>query len=265
MRKESDNLDRGEREPAGEQTDRYRVVVVATQDVPIFELAIPCEVFGIDRRDLTPNWYAFELVAAASEITTGQGLVVPAGRGLAALTDADTIIVPACASVHAAAPPALLAALVAAHERGARIASVCSGAFVLAEAGLLDGRRATTHWMHAGELAARYPQIDVDPSVLYVHDGPWTSAGSAAALDMCLELVRLDHVSAVANEVARRIVVPPHRSGGQAQYMRAVPTPTGSDLAETLDWARHNLDTVTITTIAARAGTSARTLHRTMT
>lgn len=266
MRKKSANSDDNHLEPAIEPTDRHRVVVVATQDVPLFELAIPCEVFGIDRRDLTPHWYAFELVAAASAITTGQGLTLPAGRGLAALEDADTIIVPACAGVHAAPPaPALLDALVVASERGSRIASVCSGAFVLAAAGLLDGRRATTHWMHAEELAARYPRTTVDPSVLYIHDGPWTSAGSAAALDMCVELVRLDHGSAVANEVARRIVIPPHRNGGQAQYLRPRPTPTGSDLAQTLDWARHHLDTVTVAAIASHAGTSARTLHRTIT
>jgi AraC family transcriptional activator FtrA len=244
---------------------RPRVVVVAIQDTPIFELAIPCEVFGVDRRDLTERWYDFELVAAEPGITTSQGLSVPPGRGLDAVAGADTVIVPACASIHTTAPAALLAAIREANDHGARIVSICSGAFVIAQAGLLDGRRATTHWMHADELAAKHPQTEVDPTVLYVHDGVWTSAGSAAALDMCLELVRVDHGTAVANEVARRIVTPPHRSGGQAQYLRPRPTPTGSDLADTLDWARCNLDTVTVTMIAARAGTSTRTLHRAMT
>ncbi len=247
------------------KSDRHRIVVVATQGVPVFELAIPCEVFGIDRQDLTPHWYEFELVAVRSGLTISHGLSVPPGRGLAALGEADTVIVPACASVHGAAPAALLSALRAAHARGARIASLCSGAFVLAQAGLLDGHRATTHWMHAAELATRYPLVQVDPTVLYVHDDVWTSAGSAAALDMCLELVRNDYGTAIANEVARRIVIPPHRNGGQAQYIRPRPTPTRAPLSDTLDWARRNVDTVTVPAIAARAGTSTRTLHRTMT
>ncbi|KNX36558.1 hypothetical protein VV01_04360 [Luteipulveratus halotolerans] len=261
--------------PKGRRTRRgsaveHHVVVVATEGVHVFELAIPCEVFGIDRGDLTPQWYSFEVVSAADAQTTGgvslsHGLSVSAGRGLAALNDADTIVVPACASIHEAVPQHLIDALRSAHARGARIVSICSGAFVLAEAGLLDGRRATAHWMYTAELAARYPLITVDPSVLYVHDDVWTSAGSAAALDMCLEIVRADHGSSVANEVARRIVIPPHRNGGQAQYVRHRPLPVGHDLATTLDWARHNLDTVTVTAMATRAGTSTRTLHRTVT
>lgn len=238
--------------------------MVATPEVPVFELAIPCEVFGIDRDELTSAWYTFELVATCPEVATSHGLGVPPGRGLTALADADTIIVPACGSIHRDAPAALLTALRSAYARGARIASLCSGAFVLAQAGLLDGRRATTHWMHAAELAARYPRIQVDPSVLYLNEGVWTSAGSAAALDMCLELVRVDHGAAIANEVARRIVIPPHRSGGQAQYIRPRPVPIGPALGDTLGWARRNLDTVTVTAIAARAGTSSRTLHRMM-
>lgn len=148
------------------ESDRHRVVVIATQDVPVFELAIPCEVFGIDRQDLTPHWYEFELVAVRSGVSTSHGLSVPLGRGLTALGEADTVIVPACARIHTTAPAALLKALRAAHTRGARIASLCSGAFVLAQAGLLDGHQATTHWMHAGELATRYPLIQVDPTVL---------------------------------------------------------------------------------------------------
>ncbi len=153
----------------------------------------------------------------------------------------------------------------AARDQYAAHVSLCSGAFVLAQAGLLDGHRATTHWMHAAELATRYPLVQVDPTVLYVHDDVWTSAGSAAALDMCLELVRNDYGTAIANEVARRIVTPPHRNGGQAQYIRPRPTPTRAPLSDTLDWARRNVDTVTVPAIAARAGTSTRTLHRTMT
>lgn len=244
---------------------RQRVVVVATPDTHLFELAIPCEVFGVDRTDLTAAWYDFELVTAEPGTTTDHGLSVPAGRGLEALRDADLIVVPACDTMHSGAPQTLLGALREAHVRGARIASICSGAFVLAEAGLLDGRRATTHWMHAPEFAGRYPGVLLDPDVLYVHDDVWTSAGSAAALDMCLAIVRADHGAAVANEVARRIVIPPHRDGGQSQFIRPRPAPVGHDLADSLDWARRNLDKVTVTGLAAHAGTSTRTLHRTMT
>ena len=140
--------------------------------------------------------------------------------------------------------PALLAAVRAAHEAGARVASLCTGAFVLAAAGLLDGRRATTHWAHTEALAARYPQVEVDPDVLYVDNGSvLTSAGKAAAMDLCLHLVRLDHGSAIANTVARRLVVPPHRAGGQAQFVTApVPAQDVHPLAELFPWAIERLD-----------------------
>jgi transcriptional regulator GlxA family with amidase domain len=188
---------------------------------------------------------------------------VPAGAGLAELGRADTVVVPACASVHGHAPSSLLDALRAAHHRGARIAAICSGTFVLAEAGLLNGRRATTHWMHCGELAARYPRVRVDPSVLYVHDGVWTSAGSAAGLDMCLELVRQDHGSAVATEVARRIVSPPHRDGGQAQFISPVPARDARAVDQDMHlWAREHLADATVTLMARRAKVSTRTLGR---
>ena len=245
---------------------RHRVVLVASSAVPLFELAIPAEVFGVDRREIAPDWYDFTLVAADGPSTAvAHGFTVPEGHGLAALRDADTVIVPACASVHTGASPALLDALRQAHARGARIAAICSGAFVLAEAGLLDGRRATTHWMHARELAERYPAVAVDPAVLYVHDDVWTSAGSAAGLDMCLHLVRCDFGAAVANEVARRMVVPPHRDGGQAQYIRLV-RPARSrpdtDLQAVQSWARRRLADVSVAGMAVRAGLSTRTLNR---
>jgi AraC family transcriptional regulator, transcriptional activator FtrA len=234
---------------------------VASPGVPLFELAIPAEVFGTDRRDLTPHWYHFELVTCGPDTDIGHGLQVPAGRGPEALAEADTIVVPACADVHDQAPADLIEALRDAASRGARLASICSGAFVLAQAGLLDGRRATTHWMHAEELAARYPRVRVDPKVLYVHDQVWTSAGSAAGLDMCLEIVRHDHGAAVANEVARRLVTPPHRHGGQAQYVR-VPARSGAPDQDIEAWARQNLATTSVTDLARQAGVSARTLHR---
>src|SRR5262249_13549298 len=166
---------------------------------------------------------------------------------LGALRWADTVIVPAASrpletSVTA---PAVLAALQAAHARGARIASLCSGAFVLAEAGLLDGRRATTHWMFAGAFRGRFPQVELDPTVLYVGtDNVYTSAGTSAAIDLCLHLVRLDHSADIANVVARRMVVPPHRDGGQAQYVETpVPKVEAADpLAAVLSWAATHLD-----------------------
>jgi AraC family transcriptional regulator, transcriptional activator FtrA len=220
-------------------------------------------VFGTDRRDLTPDWYEFAIVGVEGPDTRIEhGMTVPSGAGLDGLADADTVVVPACAQIHGRAPAALLAALRAAHARGARIAAICSGSFVLAEAGLLDGRRATTHWMYTDELARRHPTVEVDPAVLYVHDDVWTSAGSAAGLDMCLELVRRDLGAAIANEVARRTVTPPHRDGGQAQYVRAVPDPTGTPRPDVLEWARRNLAEATVSAMAGHAGVSARTLNR---
>ena len=246
---------------------RRTVAVVVTEQVPVFELAVPCEVFGVDRSDLAPDWYRFALCAVdTGPIRTTAGLVVDRPRGLAALNRADTVIVPACARAVQAAPPApLLAALRRAHARGARIASICTGAFVLAAAGLLDGRRATTHWMNAADLASRYPRVTVDPTVLYVDDGDvLTSAGTAAGIDLCLHMVRQDFGTEVANAVARRMVVPPHRDGGQAQYVNLPVSPvTGNGLAGVLDWARGRLDQpLTVADLAAYAHTSPRTLAR---
>lgn len=238
------------------------MALVATPGVPLFELAGAAEIFGIDRSDLTPDWYDFELVGTSPETTIGFGMQVPDGRGLDALKDADTIIVPACANIHGGAPPALLEALVSEHARGARIVSLCSGAFVLAEAGLLDGRCATTHWMHAEELARLYPSVTVDPGVLYVHDDVWTSAGSAAAIDLCLELVRRDFGAATANEVARRVVIPPHRDGGQSQFIRYRPHTASAREDDVEHWARCHLAEVTVTAMARYAGISVRSLNR---
>jgi transcriptional regulator GlxA family with amidase domain len=164
-------------------------------------------------------------------------------------------------------PDAVVAELRRAHRRGARLASLCSGAFILAAAGLLDGQRATTHWMYARQLAAMYPAVDVDPGVLYVgSDGVWTSAGTAAAIDLCLHFVRIDHGAEVANVVARRMVVPAHRDGGQAQYVEApVPAAGGFDdpLGHTLDWAVNHLDEdLTVERLAHRATMSPRTFAR---
>ncbi|MEM7357378.1 MAG: helix-turn-helix domain-containing protein, partial [Acidobacteriota bacterium] len=192
------------------------------------------------------------------------GLQVSAPVGLEPLTQAGTIVLPGWRDLAEQPPAELLDALVAAYERGARLLSVCSGAFVLAATGLLDGRRATTHWRYADELARRYPAIEVDPSVLYVDEGSLlTSAGSAAGLDLCLHLVRRDFGAAVANSVARRLVVPPHRDGGQAQFIDAPIDASENGLAELLDWARQRLDQAHSTeSLARQAHISPRTLAR---
>lgn len=241
----------------------HRVIVVATPRAPVFELGVACEVFGIDRSDLTPAWYDFELVGTETQTMLAHGLTVPEGRGLPSLAEADTIVVPACASIHDDPPAGLAEAIATAHQRGARIASICSGAFVLAASGILDGRQAATHWMHADELARRYPRVRVNSSALYLHDDRiWTSAGSAAGLDLCLELVRQDFGAAITNEVARRVVTPPHRAGDQAQYIRRTPTNDPANIARLHQWARENLTDVSVATLAARAGVSERTLNR---
>lgn len=244
---------------------KHQVVVIATPGAPVFELAIACEVFGIDRTHLTPAWYDFAVLPTQDETVLGAGLSVQGVPNWDLVERADTVIVPACTSIHATAPPRLLDALVRADQRGTRIASICSGAFVLAEAGLLNGRRAATHWMHADELARRYPDTTVDASVLYVHDHVWTSAGTTAGIDMCLELVRLDHGAVIANAVARAMVTPPHRSGDQAQYGLPITAPThgGHDDVSSLQaWARDHLREVSVAILAGHAGISERTLHR---
>jgi AraC family transcriptional activator FtrA len=241
------------------------VALAVTENVPIFELAVPTEVFGIDRPELADPWYKFRLCGLDSGRTrVANGFSIETPFGLDGLRDADTIVVPACANVHELPPPALVDALRDAADRGTRIAAICSGAFVLAAAGLLDGRRATTHWMHADELGRRYPDVHVDASVLYVQDGGiFTSAGTAAGLDLCLELVRQDHGSAVANRLARRLVVPPQRAGGQAQFVETPMVETGDDFADLLDWVMARLDRpLTVTDLAAAGNMSPRTLAR---
>jgi AraC family transcriptional activator FtrA len=227
---------------------------------------VPCEVFGIPRPDLITPAYEVLLCRPQDECTrTGAGLLVDSPHGIDVLASVDTVIVPALSSFDAPVPSALVEALRAAAGNGARIASICSGAFALAEAGLLDGRSATTHWMYAAALAARYPSVRVCPDVLYTIDGRLcTSAGTAAGLDLCLELVRQDHGSAVAADLARRLIVPPHRQGGQAQYVTTpVPATVDDSLSPVLDWARARLDTpLSLARFAAAARTSPRTLTR---
>jgi len=245
------------------------VTAVAGSSVAAFELGVAHEVFGLDRSELVDPWYDFRVVAVGDHpirVVDGSWTISTPYR-LADLADADTIVVPAWYAIDQPAEPALLAALVDAHRRGVRLVSVCSGAFLLALAGLLDGRTATTHWKYAANLADRFPDVDVDPNVLYVDggDGIYTSAGTAAGIDLCLHLVRLDHGAEVANAVARRMVVPAHRDGGQAQFV-AAPVPEDPDddtLSPTLDWAVANLDLpLTVEDLARRALMSPRTFAR---
>lgn len=245
----------------------HHVVMVLSENMPIFEAAVPCEIFGIDRPDLGSPWYRFSVVGlGGGPVRMSSGFVLATSDPEHHLISADTLVVPACENVHVKPPEALVDIVRAAHERGARILSICSGAFVLAAAGVLDGRRATTHWMHAAELAQRYPAAQVDSSVLYVEDGNViTSAGTVAGIDACLHVVRVDYGAAVAAAVARRIVTPPHRDGGQAQYYRPPGSnPAGDDwLASLVNWSRENLHLpLTTAELAKHAKVSTRTVER---
>ena len=244
------------------------VAVAVCHGVSPFELGVVCEVFGLDRSADGLPAYEFAVCAAdePGPIRTNAGFALHTAHGLERLESADLIAVPAWRDALEAPPPALLDALRQAVDRGARVMSVCSGAFVLAAAGLLDGRRATTHWRYTDRLAELYPSVDIDPNVLYVDADPvYTSAGTAAGIDLCLHLVREAHGAQVANAVARRMVVPPHRAGGQAQYVETpVPEPgSGDDLAEVLNWALQRLDEpLTVEILAAHALMSPRTFAR---
>jgi transcriptional regulator GlxA family with amidase domain len=243
------------------------VCAVVGERVATFELGVLCEVFGIDRSDQGLPGYDFAVVACTdAPLLAEGGFALSTPYRLDRLRTADLIAIPAWPGGE---PPAeLLQALRDAVARGARVLSVCSGAFVLAAAGVLDGHRAATHWRYAAELAAAYPQIEVDDTVLYVDCGSViTSAGTAAGIDACLHLLRVEHGADVANAVARRMVVPPHREGGQAQYVEApVPEPrhSGADeLAGVLDWAvEHLAEPLTVDALAARVHMSPRTFAR---
>jgi transcriptional regulator GlxA family with amidase domain len=240
------------------------VALAVTADVPVFEVAAPCEVFGLARPDWVDPWYDFT-VCAPRGVRFGGWFRADTPHGLDELARADTVIVPACHAVDERPPADLVDAVRAAHDAGARVASICTGAFVLAAAGLLDGRRATTHWMHAGRLARRYPNVQVEPNMLYIDDGDvLTSAGTAAGIDLCLHIVRTDYGTAVANDLARRLVTAPHRPGGQAQFIRgSVPDHDRYGLAELRDWALNHLDEpLTVADLARRANMSTRTLSR---
>lgn len=230
-----------------------------------FETAVAAEVFGIDRRDTGGPVFDFALVTPTpGRVPMKTGFDVVVDRGLDAAAEADVLVV-APYGADAAVPEQVLEVLRDAHARGAWVVSLCSGAFALARAGLLDGRRATTHWMYAADLAQRYPRVQVEPDVLYVEsDRIITSAGTAAAIDACLHLVRLELGAEAATSVARRMVVPPHRDGGQAQYV-AVPVLECSDesLAGLLEWATaHPREDLSVEALAGGVLTSARTFAR---
>nr|WP_229758639.1 helix-turn-helix domain-containing protein [Peterkaempfera bronchialis] len=246
---------------------RETVAVLIFGGAPIFESSIPLSVFGVDRQDAGVPRYRL-LVCAGEEgpLATTGGLTLTAPYGLDALARAGTIVVPAWRSISQAPPVEAIAALRKAHQEGARIIGLCTGAFVLASAGLLDGRPATTHWMYAPTLAKRYPRVHVDPRELFVDDGDvLTSAGTAAGIDLCLHVVRTDHGAEAANALARRLVVPARRPGGQAQYIdRSLPEEIGNDpLAEVVTWALENLNQqFDVEALAARAYMSRRTFDR---
>ncbi|GAA4625525.1 helix-turn-helix domain-containing protein [Actinoallomurus vinaceus] len=243
------------------------VAVLAYEGMSPFETGIVTEVFGLPRPELDVPWYRLTVCAERpGPVPIVGGATVHTEYGLDVFAAAETVIVPGVSDVRGECSPELVAALRRAHDRGARIVSICSGAFALAAAGLLDHRPATTHWQYADLLRRRFPLVRVDPDVLYIDDGDvLTSAGSAAGLDLCVHLVRRDHGPSVANAVARRLVVPPHRDGGQAQFIEApVPRDAGDDrIAQAMTWAMANLrEEITVDVLARRAHMSARTFLR---
>jgi transcriptional regulator GlxA family with amidase domain len=238
----------------------HRVVALITGEVVAFDLSIPAQVFGRERR-----LYDFKVCAPTPAVPTETGFSVLVEHGLEALQDADTVVVPGIGDRGWPVDSAALDAVRAAANRGARIASICTGAFVLAAAGLLDGRRAATHWAYAERLARAFPAVEVDPRVLYVDDGDvLTSAGVAAGIDLCLHMVRCDHGADAANRVARRIVVAAHREGGQAQFVeRPLAAAPSGGLAATRAWMVERLaEPLTVSDMARHAGYSARSFAR---
>jgi len=244
------------------------VVALAYDGLCTFEFGVTVEVFGLKRPEFDFPWYKFIVCGVErGPLRALGGIVVRPKYGLDVLSLAGTIVVPGWRDRSEKPPERLLAALRKAHARGCRILTICSGVFVLAEAGLLDGKRATTHWRYTDELQRRYPTVRVDPGVLYVDEGNLlTSAGSAAGIDLCLHLVRRDYGARVANAVAKRLVAPPHRDGGQSQYI-APPAHEkagqGAPLARLLDWAVGHLDeALPVSRLAAQAHMSLRTFER---
>lgn len=245
---------------------RHRVVALLAGEVSPFELGVVYEVFGLERPEFDFPWYRFRVAAAdMGTLRSNGGFELHAAYDLGELSRADTIVIPAWHDVTRTPSPALVKALRAAHRRGARLISLCSGAFLLAATGLLDGRKATTHWMHTDLLARLHPKVQVDPNVLYIDDGNiLTSAGTAAGIDLCLHVVRKDFGTKIANAVARRMVVAPHRDGGQAQFI-ALPVAAVDDqpFGGILERLAHDInDDLSVPEMARRAQLSTRTFVR---
>ena len=242
------------------------VVALAYQGLCTFEFGIVVELFGLARPELKTDWYRFKVCALEDgPLRATGGVTVTASCGVEELNRAGTIVIPGWRNPAERPPEALLKALNKAHRRGARLVSICSGVFVLAEAGLLDGKTVTTHWRYVDQLRSRFPKVRVDPNVLYIDNGSvMTSAGSAAGIDLCLHIVRSDYGASIANQVARRLVVSPHRDGGQAQY---VPEPIRANasqgLAKLLEWIEANLDkNLTVDALSRKAAMSPRNFAR---
>lgn len=244
---------------------QHRVVALAYDDLCTFEFGIVVEMFGLPRPELE-RWYSFSVCGEENRAVTATGgiTVIPQG-GLRDLRHADTIIIPGWSKPIKAPSARLVRALTEAHERGARLVSICVGAFVLGATGLLNGRRATTHWRFVDQMARAFPLVRIQPDMLYVDEGDiLTSAGSAAGIDLCLHIIRKDFGTIAANSVARRAVVSPHREGGQAQF---IDKPVGEEahpwLSNLLQWADGRLHTpITVAQLANEARTSKRTLSR---
>lgn len=250
----------------------HSVAILAYDGMSGFESGLAAEIFGITELSemfsagISRPWYSVKLCAQTSEVRMLGGATVHTPYGLADLAAADTVIIPSVRDVTEAISPELVDAIRTAHDRKSRLVSICSGAFALAAAGVLDGRRATTHWIYVDLLQERHPEIDVDPAPLYVDGGSvLTSAGCAAGLDLCLHIVRSDHGVQIANDVARRLVISPHRAGGQAQYIEtpvSEPTTDGR-IAAGMAWALANLDRpITLDDLATQSGLSRRSYLR---
>lgn len=237
-------------------------VLILDGFVPL-DVGIPCDVFGRFGLPDQPALYRVKVCAARRTMRAG-AFSIRAPFGLSDVASADTVVVPGIVDLEGPVPAPVIEALKTAWRRGARITSICSGAFVLAAAGLLDGRRATTHWLSTDLLARLYPSIEVDPDVLFVDEGRIvTSAGASAGLDMCLHLVRRDHGQAHAAQSARLAVAPLNRDGGQAQFIRHEAPQARDNLASLLEWMGRNLDKeIDVEALARRAGMSPRTLAR---
>jgi transcriptional regulator GlxA family with amidase domain len=246
---------------------RHRVAIVCPEGLVAFDLTAPAQAFGLAHDDDGSPLYAVSTCSRdGAAVRTTSGFAITPDRGLEGLGDAATVVVPGYATVLEPPPRPVLAALGAAAERGARVLSVCTGAFALAHAGLLDGCRATTHWAWAGELAARFPAVTVEPDALFVDEGQvMTSAGLSAGIDLSLHAIRADFGAAASARVARHMVAPPHRDGGQAQFFDAASAAAEAEggLEPTRRWAERRLEQpLDVVAMAAHAGVSPRTFAR---